>query len=266
MGEIYLGWDTSIPEVEFFGLSFLFEPVAVAADVDDGGPVKQAVQRGGGHDRVAGEDLAPVGEGLVAGQDDGLLLFVAFADGLEEQANVGLFKREIADFIDDQQLGPGEVLDLAGESVLGHCFGHAAGQVDGGGEVDAVSHVRSEHAESDSQMRLAHAGRTEQHHVTTLVEEAASSQLIDDAPVERRLLVELEVGKMFLIGKIAELQVEPHGLLVAEAHLGVEQILETFPSSFFRLAYGAARATGPELEPGPETASEIAAETNPEEE
>lgn len=55
-----------------FGLSFLFEPVAVAADVDDGGPVEQAIKRGGGHDGVVGEDLAPVGEGFVAGQDDGV--------------------------------------------------------------------------------------------------------------------------------------------------------------------------------------------------
>lgn len=60
-----MGWDTSIPEVEFFGLSFLFEPVAVAADVDDGGPVEQAIKRGGGHDGVVGEDLAQSAKALL---------------------------------------------------------------------------------------------------------------------------------------------------------------------------------------------------------
>jgi len=44
------------------GLAFLLEPVAVAADVDHGGSVEQAVERRGGQDCVAGEDLAPVGE------------------------------------------------------------------------------------------------------------------------------------------------------------------------------------------------------------
>jgi hypothetical protein len=41
------------------------------------------------------------------------------------------------------------------------------------------------------------------------VEEAPRGQLIDDAPVERRLFVELEVGEVFLmIGQVGELQVQ----------------------------------------------------------
>jgi hypothetical protein len=76
--------------------------VAVSADVDDGGSVKQAVERGGGHDGVVGEDLAPVGEGFIAGEDDGLAFLVAFAYGLEEQTAVGLFKSKIANFVDDE--------------------------------------------------------------------------------------------------------------------------------------------------------------------
>ena len=58
-------------------LAFLFEAVAFAADVDDRGAMQQAVQGGGSHDGIAGEHLAPIGESLVAGEHDGLLLFVA---------------------------------------------------------------------------------------------------------------------------------------------------------------------------------------------
>jgi len=67
------------------GLTFFAHAVRIALDVDDGGAVEKAVEGGGGHDGVAGEDLAPVGEGLVGGDDGGEVLFVAHADDLEEQ-------------------------------------------------------------------------------------------------------------------------------------------------------------------------------------
>ncbi len=69
--------------------------------------MEQAVECGRGHDGVAGEDLPPVGEAFIAGQNDRLPLLVAFADGLEQEAGVGLFESEIADLIDDKQLGSG---------------------------------------------------------------------------------------------------------------------------------------------------------------
>ena len=52
-------------------------------DIDDGGAVEQAVEGGRGHDGIAGEDLAPLGEGLVAGEADRLFAFVALADDLD---------------------------------------------------------------------------------------------------------------------------------------------------------------------------------------
>ena len=76
------------------------------------------VEGGRSHDGITGKDLAPIGEGLVAGEHDGLMFFVALADGLEEQAGMGRFQREIANLIDDEQLGAGEVFDFAGETVF----------------------------------------------------------------------------------------------------------------------------------------------------
>jgi len=111
-----------------FGLALLFEPVTFAADVDHRGAVQQAVQRGRSHDGVAGEDLAPVGKGLVAGEHDSLLLFVALTDGLEQQAGVCRFQGQVADY---QQLRPGENFDLARETILFQGPRHAARQVDG---------------------------------------------------------------------------------------------------------------------------------------
>lgn len=183
--------------------------------------MQEPVERSRGHDDVPGEDLAPVGEGFVAGQDDGLTFFIAFADGLEEQAGMRLFQRKIADFINDEQFGPSKVLDLAGEAVLGDGDGHATGQIDGGSEVDAVTHVSGQHAERDSQMGFTYAGRTEEDYVAAFVQEASCCQFVEDAPVERRLFLELEVSQMFLIGQFGELQVQEDRLFVTEARLSV---------------------------------------------
>jgi len=54
---------------------------------------------------------------------------------------------------------------------------------------------------------FCHARWTEQHNIAAFMEEASRGQLIDDTLIERRLLVELEIGQMFLIGQVGELQV-----------------------------------------------------------
>ena len=43
------------------------EPVAAALDVEDVGAVEQAIEEGGGQDLVAGEELGPVADALVGG-------------------------------------------------------------------------------------------------------------------------------------------------------------------------------------------------------
>ena len=53
----------------------LAHPVAVAADVDDMAVMHEAVDQGGSHDLVA-EDVAPLLEALVGGEDGGCV-FVA---------------------------------------------------------------------------------------------------------------------------------------------------------------------------------------------
>ena len=80
--------------------------------------MQQAIEGGRGHDGVAGEDLAPIGEGLVAGQDDRLSPLVALADDLKEQAGLVRLEGQVADLVDDQELGPDEVVDLAESRLL----------------------------------------------------------------------------------------------------------------------------------------------------
>ena len=82
------------------GLALFAHAVGVALDVEDGGAVEEAVQGGGGHDGVACEDVATIGEGLVGGDDGGEMLFVADADHLEEERGLLGVEAEVADLVD----------------------------------------------------------------------------------------------------------------------------------------------------------------------
>src|SRR2546428_6515152 len=91
------------------GLAFLLEAVALALDVDDRRVMQEAVEDGGGDDPVA-EHLAPDGEGLVRGDEDGALL-VAAGDELEEQGGGPTVEGQGADLGHDEELWLGEELE-----------------------------------------------------------------------------------------------------------------------------------------------------------
>src|SRR5712691_12226980 len=76
----------------------VFHAPAGPVDGDDVAVVEEAVEDGGGEDLV-GEDLAPLAEGLVAGDDDGAFL-VAAGDDLEDEIGVVAGQGEVAGFVD----------------------------------------------------------------------------------------------------------------------------------------------------------------------
>ena len=105
--------------MEEAGLALFFEPVAVALDVEDGGTVQEPIESSAGEDGVAGEDIGPVAEGLVGGDDDGVIALVAVAEDLEEEAGLCRVETEVADLIDDEEFGLGQRLDGMAKTVLG---------------------------------------------------------------------------------------------------------------------------------------------------
>src|SRR5438132_10833610 len=76
-------------------------PVAVAANVQYGRVVEKSVDDGRSDDRFV-EDLAPVPEPTVGGQDDGATL-IALGDHVEDPVGRGLVHREITELINDEQ-------------------------------------------------------------------------------------------------------------------------------------------------------------------
>ena len=86
----------------------VFEPPARVAGFHDIAVVRQAVEHGGRHFGVA-EHLRPVGEGEI-GRYQQRGVFIELADQMEQQLTAGLAEREIAEFVDDDEIIAQQVL------------------------------------------------------------------------------------------------------------------------------------------------------------
>ena len=89
------------------------EAPGLAAGVDDVGAVGEAVNDGFGQAGV-GEDPGPLAEGQVGG-DDQAAAFVAFGEDLEDELGGAVWEREVAELVEDQELGAGVAADDPGE-------------------------------------------------------------------------------------------------------------------------------------------------------
>jgi len=78
--------------------------VALGVELEDGGVMDEAVDRGDG-DRRIGKDLPPFREGLIAGDDEGAP-FVALGDELEQDRGLGLILADIAEVVEDEAVEP----------------------------------------------------------------------------------------------------------------------------------------------------------------
>jgi hypothetical protein len=89
----------------------VFHPEAGAFDDDGFGVMEESVENGRGDGAVVVEDGSPLFEGLVGGQDDGTA-FVALADDLKEKVGPVLVDRQVADFVEEEQLRGEVFLEL----------------------------------------------------------------------------------------------------------------------------------------------------------
>ena len=95
-----------------------FEAPVVIAGLYDVAMVGQAVEKRGGHLGVA-EHAGPFTEGEIGGDDDGRAL-VEPADEMEQKLATGLSERQVAKFVEDDEVHPGQMLgDTTLPSVTG---------------------------------------------------------------------------------------------------------------------------------------------------
>ena len=83
-------------------LGAVLEAPAGVAGLDDVAVVGQPIEHGGCHFGVA-EHLRPIGEGEIGGDEQRRVL-VELADQVEQQLAAGLAERQIAEFVDDDEI------------------------------------------------------------------------------------------------------------------------------------------------------------------
>ena len=133
--------------------------------------VQDPVQDGRGDHGIA-EDLVPLREAPVRGQDQ-RALFVPPRDELEEQMRAVPVDRDVADLVDDQELGLAVELQPLLDPVLGVGLGQRGDERHGLGEVGPVAFGDRLDAQGDRQMGLPDAGRAEEDDVLAVGDEPA---------------------------------------------------------------------------------------------
>ena len=118
--------------MRIFGLS-----QAVATQQKNLGIFYQAVGDGGGDGRVE-EDVAPVGERSVRGDNGGTLLAVPCGDDLIKQIRGLLIEGQIPKLVHDEGRGLGVGLELADQRVIDLRGEQMIQHVHGGGEQDPL--------------------------------------------------------------------------------------------------------------------------------
>ena len=138
-------------------LGAVFEAPAFVAGLDDLAVMGQAIEHGGGHFSVA-EDLRPIGEGEVRGYDD-RGVFVELADEMEQQLRAGLAERQIAEFVDDDEVVTEQGLDDAAAPSGGLFLFELIDEIDEIEEASARSGADDRGGDRDREVSLSGTGR-----------------------------------------------------------------------------------------------------------
>ena len=104
-----------------------------------------------------GEDLAPLTERLVCGDQDGAA-FVAGTDELEQDAGLGLILADVGEVVEDQEVETVEAVDGGFEGEFAPRDLEFLDEVGGPGEQDPCSVLDQGEADGCGEMTLAAAG------------------------------------------------------------------------------------------------------------
>jgi hypothetical protein len=104
-----------------------------------------------------------------------------------------LLEGQVAELIDDEELGLGVEAEALGELALGLGLGERRQERSGAGEERGVAGLDGGPAERDGEVGLADAGRAEDEDVLRLGDVAAHRELPDELLVHRGLKLEVEV-------------------------------------------------------------------------
>ena len=200
-----------------------FEAPAVVPGLDDIAVMGETIEQSGRHLGVA-EDGGPFTEGKVCGHDDRGSL-VEPTDEVEQELAPGLSERQIAEFVEDDEVHAGQVI---GKPALAGVAGFGFEPID---EIDDVIEPTADAAANaassnrNGEMGLSGTGPADQHGIALLGEESAAGEIAHEGLVDRRSL-ELEVVEVLSERQLGdgELVLDRARLLLVD--LGGEQVAD----------------------------------------
>ena len=181
----------------------VFEAEAVVSGFEDVAAIGKTVEQRGRHLRVA-EHSGPLAEAEI-GRDDDAGALVELAQQMEEQCSAGGAERQVAEFVEDDEIGMGKPRrDLAGFSLKLLLF-ESVDEFDGGEEPDALA-VMFDGLDADrrGEMRLTRAGAADQDDIVSVFQELAAMKLTYERLVDLAA-GEVEARKVAIVRKAAAL-------------------------------------------------------------
>ncbi len=148
--------------------------------------VRETVEQRGRHLGVD-EDAGPLAEAQIGGDDDRRAL-VEPADEMEEQLPAGLGEREVAQFVENDEVHAGQIV---GNTTLaaGARFGfEPVDEIDRSEEPAASAGANTTAGNRDRQMAFPRAGSADQHGVALFGQERAVGETVDECLVDWRAL------------------------------------------------------------------------------
>lgn len=185
-----------------------------------GEPVEDSLAQPG-----VGKDLWPLRERQVGGDDHGGL-FGPVGDDLEEQFGGHLGQRDIAEFVDDDQIHAGPALEHASEALFALRFDELVDQRGGGGKANAFSLAAGGDGQPRCQMGFSGTGLADQQHRLGAFKVPALGQGSDARSRDVRRLREVELFQRFDPRQMRVLEAQFNRAPLAVFDLALQQSLQ----------------------------------------
>jgi len=178
--------------------------VGAAFDDDDLGAVDQAIDQGD-HAGGVGEDLLPLGEGAVGG-DQRALVLIAARDQFEHQVGVSVGVRQVPDLVDRQELRTGIVVQAATQRGIAVQGSKVAEELARGGEQRGLTGDQRLMRDVLRQHGFPGAVLADQDDIGGILEEVERHQGLDGGAVAALRPVPVEVAERFEAADLRRLQ------------------------------------------------------------
>ena len=142
--------------------------------LDDVAVVRQPIEHGGCHFGVA-ENLRPIGKGEI-GCDQQRRVLIELADQVEQQLATSLAERQVAEFVDDDEIIAQQLLGQAAASAGGLLLLELVDQIDQIEESSSSPGADDRRGDSDAQMGFSGAGAADEDRIAFGVEEGAGGE------------------------------------------------------------------------------------------